>query len=68
MNKEITINSVDELLDALKKYNIIYNEDYSVKYWLYEGFIMFADADDNDSTPTINDRIVFNQKFHYMEK
>lgn len=68
MNKEITINSVDELLDALKKYNIIYNEDYSVKYWLYEGFIMSADADDNDSTPTINDRIVFNQKFHYMEK
>ena len=68
MNKEITINSVDELLDALKKYNIIYNEDYSVKYWLYKGFIMSADADDNDSTPTINDRIVFNQKFHYMEK
>lgn len=68
MGKEITINSVDDLLDALKKYNIIYNEDYSIKYWLYQGFIMSADVDDDESTPIINDRIVFNQKFHYIEK
>lgn len=68
MSKEITIDSVENLLIALKQHNIIYNEDYSIKYWLYEGFIMSADANDNESTPVINDRIVFNQKFHYMEK
>lgn len=66
--KEITITTVDELLKALKEYNIIYNEDYSVKYWLYQGFIMSADADDDNTTPVINDKIVFNQKFHFMEK
>lgn len=66
--KEITITTVDESLKALKEYNIIYNEDYSVKYWLYQGFIMSADADDDNTTPVINDKIVFNQKFHFMEK
>lgn len=66
--KEITITTVDELFKALKEYNIIYNEDYSVKYWLYQGFIMSVDVDDDNATPVINDKIIFNQKFHFMEK
>ena len=66
--KEITITTVDDLIESLKQHNIIYNEDYSVKYWFYHGFIMSADADDDNSTAVINDKIIFNQKFHFMEK
>lgn len=68
MGKQIILTSIEDFINALKNHNIIYNEDYSVKYWLYQGFIISADADDDNATPIINDKIIFNQKFHFMEK
>ena len=65
--KEIKINTVDEIIDALKTYNIIYNEDKTIKYWLYKGFILSAESDNEANTVTINDKLDLNQNFYYLE-
>lgn len=65
--KEIKINTVDEIINALKTYNIIYNEDKTIKYWLYKGFILSAESDNEVNTVTINDKLDLNQNFYYLE-
>lgn len=65
--KEIKINSVEEIIEALNNHNILYNEDKTIKYWLYQGFILSAEVDNEQNTVTINDKIDVGRNFFYFE-
>lgn len=65
--KEIKINSVEEIIKALNNHNILYNEDKTIKYWLYQGFILSAEVDNEQKTTVINDIIEVGKNFYYFE-
>ena len=65
--KEIKINSVEEIIEALNNHNILYNENKTIKYWLYQGFILSAEVDNEQNTVTINDKIDVGRNFFYFE-
>ena len=65
--KEIKINSIEEIIQALNNHNILYNEDKTIKYWLYQGFILSAEVDNEQNTVTINDKIDVGRNFFYFE-
>ena len=65
--KEIKINSIEEIIEALNNYNILYNENKTIKYWLYKGFILSAEVDNEQKTTIINDIIEVGKNFYYFE-
>ena len=65
--KEIKINSVEEIIEALNNHNILYNENKTIKYWLYQGFILSAEVDNEQETTIINDIIEIGKNFYYFE-
>lgn len=65
--KEIKINSVEEIIEALNNHNILYNENKTIKYWLYQGFILSAEIDNEQNTTIINDVIEAGKIFYYFE-
>lgn len=65
--KEIKINSVEEIIEALNNHNILYNENKTIKYWLYQGFILSAEVDNEQETTIINDIIEVGKNFYYFE-
>lgn len=65
MGKQIILTSIEDFINALKNHNIIYNEDASIKYWIYNGFLVSIDTTDLNANPTLNPKIDFNQKFYY---
>ena len=65
--KEIKINSIEEIIQALNNHNILYNEDKTIKYWLYQGFILSAEEDNEQNAVTINDKIDVGRNFYYFE-
>ena len=65
--KEIKINSVEEIIEALNNHNILYNENKTIKYWLYQGFILSAEIDNEQNTTIINDFIEAGKIFYYFE-
>jgi hypothetical protein len=65
--KEIKINSVEEIIEALNNHNILYNENKTIKYWLYQGFILSAEVDNEQETAIISDIIEVGKNFYYFE-
>ena len=65
--KEIKINSVEEIIEALNNHNVLYNENKTIKYWLYQGFILSAEVDNEQETTVINDIIEIGKNFYYFE-
>lgn len=65
--KEIKINSVEEIIEALNNHNVLYNENKTIKYWLYQGFILSAEVDNEQETTIINDIIEIGKNFYYFE-
>lgn len=65
--KEIKINSVEEIIEALNNHNVLYNENKTIKYWLYQGFILSAEVDNEQETIIINDTIEIGKNFYYFE-
>lgn len=65
--KEIKINSVEEIIEALNNHNVLYNENKTIKYWLYQGFILSAEVDNEQKTTVINDIIEIGKNFYYFE-
>ena len=65
--KEIKINSVEEIIEALNNHNVLYNENKTIKYWLYQGFILSAEVDNEKETTVINDIIEIGKNFYYFE-
>ena len=62
--RKFVVTTVDEIIDALKSGQILYDDD-GTKYWMYKDFILSANVEDDGAVVRINSYIDTNREYAY---